>query len=303
MSEEGSFKQVPYFDLNERIYLEVIYGNPDRKFSKRQLEEEMQKFADDWYIPQDKMKLCVAHCIYNEEKMLEKCLENDLLINDLDIIHILDGAWEHFDGEASSTDRTKEIIDKFIEKTKNIGITIIYETHPENKKWASESEKRNYQLERLKEICGDVPSYAIVKDADEFFHFTTGVKMLWLKKSLMELYETENSLGMMKVHPYYSHVEFHSPRLFPLSKNFHYYTEKSMCVHDENCDMVCDSHPTIHKVKTDKVFMMQPMVLINHLHLRDDERKHKKLEHVEFLESQLETTSPCKYIKNKNDQV
>ena len=29
MSEEGSFKQAPYFDLNERVYLEVIYGNPE----------------------------------------------------------------------------------------------------------------------------------------------------------------------------------------------------------------------------------------------------------------------------------
>jgi hypothetical protein len=45
-------------------------------------------------IPKDDMKIIIAHCIYDEEQYLEKCLEDDLKINDLDIIHILDGPWK-----------------------------------------------------------------------------------------------------------------------------------------------------------------------------------------------------------------
>lgn len=287
-----------FADLATKLTTEIKIAFPDQKFSERQLGEEVQKLYNRITTPKHYMTLVIAHCIYNEAQFMKECLYDDLKINDVDIIHIMDGAWKHFEGGEASNDGTIEIIKEFKEKAEKVGIQVIYENHPSNKIWNSESEKRNYQFKRIHEICGKDPHYIMVKDGDEFIHPLSGRKNFWMKMELLKIYMDPSPLkvGLIEANPWYFDNKMITPRLFPSNEQFHYYTEKSMAIHDGNCNMVADYNPQINNIDTKRCYLLKSFIFINRLHIREKNRRDAKNPFVKHLTSQINTTDKCKFL-------
>lgn len=255
----------------------------------------MDIVKDKFLIPKEKMQVIIAHCIYNEEQFFEEILYDDLKINDLDAIHILDGAWNKFKGKHESTDRTKEIIENFRQKVIPLGIDVIYESNPDGKIWESEPIKRNYQFQRIREIYGKYPYYVIIKDGDEIFHHLSGRVNSWLKKDLVEWIKYDNNIGLMNANAWYSDISLLTPRLFPSTRKLHYYTGKSMVIHDENHNIISDYNPNIRNSGDPRFcFVFQNMMFINKYTIRNKQRQKDKMPFVKYIESQ-KGTEICKY--------
>ena len=270
--------------IDEKLKDEVLHSQGNYT-----LETVREKFI----IPKNDMQLIISHCIYNEEQFFEGVLYDDLKINDLDAIHILDGAWKNFEGGYQSNDNTLEIINNFRDRAEKIGVKVIYEKHPENEIWESEPVKRNYQLKRIREIFGDKPYYNLVKDGDEFFHHLSGRQNSWLKKDLVEWIKYEQNIGLINFNAYYSDISLLTPRLFPSTRNLHYYTGKSMVVHDENHNIISDYNPSVRNSGDPKLcFVYQSMMMINKFTIRNKQRQLDKIPFVDYIESQ-KGNEPC----------
>lgn len=279
--------------IEELLRAEVTYGYPNNSFSKRQFGEMVEEKRKQFIVPKEQMQIVIAHCIYNEEQYFEECLNDDLKINDLDAIHILDGAWTHTEGEYKSTDNTVKIIDKF--RKENPSIQVIYETHPNKEKWFSEPVKRNYQFDQIRSIFGDNPFYILIKDGDEMFHHTSGRQNTWIKKDLVEWIKYENNIGLINSNAWYSDISLLTPRLFPSTRKCHYYTGKSMVIHDENHNIISDYNPKVRNSGDPKLcFVYQSTILINKFTIRNKARSDLKTEFVKFIESQ-DGTDACEY--------
>jgi hypothetical protein len=271
--------------MNKR--LRTIKEKLDDEVTHSQGIYDLEYVTDKFITPKDSMKIIISHCIYNEEQFFEGVLYDDLKINDLDAIHILDGAWENFEGGYQSNDNTLEIINNFRDRAEKIGIKVIYEKHPENKIWESEPIKRNYQLKRIREIFGDKPYYNLVKDGDEFFHHLSGRQSTWMKKDLIEWIKYEQNIGLMNCNAFYSDISLMTPRLLPSTRNLHYYTGKSMVFHDENHNLVADFNPNIRNSGDPKLcFVYQNMMIINKFTIRNKKRQLDKEPFVDYIESQ-----------------
>jgi hypothetical protein len=255
----------------------------------------MEQARTKFIIPKDDMKIIIAHCIYDEEQYLEKCLEDDLKINDLDIIHILDGPWKHYDRRIDNS-KTLDIINKFT--VDHPEIRVVYETR---EYWESEPIKRNYQFTSIAEIFKG-PYYVIIKDGDEFFHHLSGRQNSWLKKDLVEWIKYDNNIGLITCNAWYSDISLLVPRMFPSTRPVHYYTGKSMVIHDENHNIISDYNPTVRNSGDPKLcFVYQTMILINKYTLRDKERAEAKIKFVKYIESQ-NTSKECIYSTNLNQR-
>ena len=253
----------------------------------------LENVKDKFIVPKDKMQIIISHCIYNEEQFFEGVLYDDLKSNDLDVIHILDGAWNNYDGGYQSNDNTIEIINNFKDRVKEIGIKVIYEKHPENKIWESEPIKRNYQIKRIKELFGDKPYYNIVKDGDEIFHHLSGRQNSWLKKDLVEWIKYDQNIGLINCNAHYSDISLLTPRMFPSTRDLHYYTGKSMVIHDENHNIVSNYNPDVRNSGDPKLcFVYQSMMLINKFTIRNKQRQMDKIPFVKYIESQ-KGNDPC----------
>jgi glycosyltransferase involved in cell wall biosynthesis len=211
-------------------------------------------------------KLVVAMCVYNEEQFLEEALNDCLKINDLDGIHILDGAWKLGGNSMISTDKTADIIQGWKEKHPEIKITYDHRT---NTIWNSEGEKRNFQLMSIEDIYGK--SYIIVKDGDELFNFNCGKNSIWLKRELTTKYP---AVGIAKSYAYNSDISAIGVRFIPSGQNIHYHTDKAMLVHDGKCNILCDYNMDGSAfVKNNKCFDFDQMFWVNHWNIRDHERQ------------------------------
>jgi hypothetical protein len=257
--------------IEEKLQAELDYGSYDN------IKQVREKFLTDG------IKIIIAHTIYNEEQFIDECLEDDLKINDLDAIHILDGAWEkQGNGSPVSTDDTPEIIYRF--QQRHPEIQVIYEV-PKSL-WKSEPEKRNYQLDRIRKMFNE-PYYVIVKDGDEFFHHTSGRQNSWLKKDLKQWIDLPDNIGLINCNAWYSDISLLTPRMFPSSRRLHYGTQKSMILHDENHSIVADYNPRVRNSGDPKIcFVYQSMILVNRYTIRNEQRKKEKIPFVKYIESQ-----------------
>ena len=300
----------PYWDIDERLAFDIRYQNPDRKLSKKQCLEMMQEYGEEQYVSPEYFKLAIAHCVYNEEKMLMECLENDLIINDVDIIHILDGAWEGYgEKEVNSTDRTKEIVDKFRKKIEEhkLEIEVIFEENPNGRLWKNESEKRNYQFKAIDKACKNTAHYTFIKDADELFHLTTGQKTVWLKRDLGSFYNLDHDLGCVRVYPYQFKQGLTEPRLFPSSKDYHFHSDRPRLIHDDKHTPVIDYHPpTFNMYGSNEVkFIPDTIVIIDKPQFRDDDRISQKNKYTDVIDTAVKSFQEgigCKYkIREKKE--
>ena len=283
--------------ISEKIRKEVIHSNNGHILSKKESDAKFTKTENRFLVPKNKMKIIISHCIYNEDQFFEGCLYDDLKINDLDAIHILDGAWQNFKGDYQSNDKTLEIIKDFTERAKKIDIQVIYEKHPKNKIWESESIKRNYQLDRIREIFGvdNVPYYNILKDGDEFFHHLSGRQNSWLKRFFIDGFNRSDNIGLINANAYYSDIGMYAPRLFPSNRKLHYYTGKSMVIHDENHNIVADYNPTIRNSGDPRIcFKYQSIMIVNKFTIRNKQRQKDKIPFIKHIESQ-KGNIPCTF--------
>lgn len=279
--------------IHEKLQDEVNYssGNYD-----------MNTVKEKFLVYKKEMQVIIAHCIYNEEQFFEEVLYDDLKINDLDAIHILDGAWDKFKGGYESTDRTKSIVDEFRKKVEPLGIKVIYETNPEKSIWKSEPVKRNYQLERIKNLFGKYPYYIIVKDGDEVFHHLSGRINTWIKKDLIKWIKYEQNIGLINCNAHYSDISLLTPRMFPSTRDLHYYTGKSMIIHNENHNVISDYNPDVRNSGDPKLcFVYQSMMLINKFTIRNKQRQMDKIPFVKYIESQ-KGTDECEFKKIEVDK-
>ena len=188
-----------------------------------------------------------------------------------------------------------QIIDRFREKVKPFGIQVIYESNPDKTIWKSEPVKRNYQLDRIRHTFGKNPYYVIIKDGDEIFHHLSGRINTWLKKDLTDWIKYENNIGLMNANAYYSDISLMTPRMFPSTRKIHYYTGKSMVLHDENHNLISDYNPSVRNSGDPRLcFAYHSIILINKFTIRNKQRKKDKKPFVDFIESQKGIES-CKY--------
>ena len=290
--------------IDEKLKDEVIHGNNSYLLSQKEFNEKIVEKQNKFLVPKNEMKIIISHCIYNEDQFFQGCLFDDLKINDLDAIHILDGAWgEQPNGNYQSTDKTLEIITDFIARAKEIGIEVIYDKHPKNQIWESEPIKRNYQLNRIRELFGNNLYYNILKDGDEFFHHLSGRQNTWLKKDFIEWIKFPNNIGLMVTNAYYSDnigysdLQMSTPRFLPSTKKLHYYTGKSMMFCDEFHNIVSDFNPRVKQPGSPSLFFnYTSMMIINKFTIRNHQRQKDKKPFVDFIEAQ-KGNIPCTFSK------
>lgn len=236
------------------------------------------------------MKLVVAYTIYNEEQYLGKSLEECFKINDIDAIHVLDGAWEQGGDSINSTDKTKQIVMDF---AKTSPIPVIFEENPHDRLWQSESEKRNYQLTQIEKKFG-VNCYALVRDGDEIIRSSTGRNNIWLKKDLIDWYP---DVGLIPTFAYHSDkASFIGARLIPMGQGIHYYSERSMIVHDNNCDLLLNYNPNEgNKGNTERNFIYQSLFFVNLWNIREGKRLDDKMHFADFQATQINNNGECKF--------
>jgi len=260
---------------------EIKFGVRDRKLSKRQYEKMLQEQRDIYLVPREKMTFVIAHCIYNDEQFLAQVLEDDLRMNDVDIIHIMDGAWVGYpNGEGESTDGTIDIVLEFIDKMKNTGVQVVYESKDgavDGGIWNNESEKRNAQLSAINDIIDD-PYYILIKDGDEFFQINNGRPNMWLKRDMVEWTKDDHNVGIISTYAYYSDWAMHGARFLP--PDVHYYTEKPMIIHDKDCNEIMNYNQDVMTVNNERCFKYSSLNLINHWNMREEERIYGKLKYL-----------------------
>ena len=281
--------------IEQKLEDEVRQGFPEcRKWSKKQISKKIEEMRKKFIVPIDQMRLVVAYCIYNEEEYLQKSLYETMKINDVDTIHILDGAWEHGGKTINSTDATKSIIMDFKKRT---GIDVIFVENPLGRLWKSESEKRNWQLKDIEQRFGQTPYYVLVRDGDEMIRWTTGRNSTWLKKDLLQWYKEKQNVGIINTYAYNSdYSTMQGIRLIPSGRGIHYYTERSMVIHDGNCNLLLNYNPS-EGMQGDptSVFMYQSFFFVNLWNMRNEKRLDEKDSFVNFQTTQSKTTEQCKY--------
>ena len=276
--------------IEEKLADEIKYGIT-KPTSDKKHKELMQEQRDVYLTPPEKMTFVIAHCIYNEVEYFQECLEDDLKMNDVDIIHIVDGAWKGYEGgTAQSNDGTLEIIHNFKKKAEAVGILVIYDSRGV---WSHESVKRNYQLKAIDKIV-KTPYYILVKDGDEFFHFLNGRQSLWLKRDMVEWQKTQNDAGIISAYSYNSDIEMMGMRLFPSTNKLHYYTEKPMILHDENHKLVMDYNVPTFKMNMDRVFKFASFILINRWNIRNKDRIQEKYGYLDDQDPNIK--NECRFI-------
>ena len=216
----------------KKLIQDLKIGNPHQTLTEKEwkawAKREYSNYTD------DDLKLVACHTMYNEEDNIRQTIINDLKIVDLDAIHILDGAWKHGGKSPSSTDKSLSIIK---EMQKALDIPIILESHPDGKYWESEGDKRNYQLDRVAELYPG-KTYALIIDCDEELHSNNGrLDNFWFKGSLSKWYP---DIALFTAYAHNSSLGGDTPRIIPVGKGIHYYTEKTMVLHDKDHNIIVD---------------------------------------------------------------
>ena len=282
----------------EKIKYELVQGQPNKVWQDGELETTAKNQYNDY--TNDDFHIIIAHTIYNEEQYLEQTLRNDILIEDLDMIHILDGAWKNGGDSPISTDNTISIIDKIRKET---DVKIIYEKNPENTLWKSESVKRNYQLSAIEKLYPNEKYYVFVKDGDESIKFANGRETQWIKGSFAKWYP---DVALLDTFGYGSTLGGSGVRFIPSGQGIHYYTEKSMVLHNINHEVIVDYNPNTNTGMPDtfintfdkcltSVFTFPSVFLVNHFNLRNKERLKEKQNFDNFRVTQRDNLSNCKY--------
>lgn len=275
--------------LEEKLKEEIKYSTRDRKLSERQFNELLEEQKMIYLVPREKMTFIIAHCIYNEAQFLRDVLEDDLKFNDVDIIHIMDGAWQGGGDSVKSTDGTIEIIDEFRKKVTPFGISVIYENNNEQV-WLNESVKRNVQLDKINHMCPQ-PHYTLVKDGDEFVHFHSGRQNLWIKRDMVEWIKSPANVGIINTNAWYFDKNMWGARFLPAG--VHYYSEKPMIIHDEQHQIIMNYNEGEVKVNPKRCFKFLSLMFINKWNLRDNERIFSKLKYLD----EDKPDDPCTYQK------
>ena len=267
----------PFRTVEEKLEAEIKYGYIGRKFSERQKAKLMEELKTKLVVPKEQLSLVIAHCIYNEEEYLEACLEDDLKL-DVDVIHITDGAWLGYkNGTAQSTDKTIEIIKRFTTKAAKVGVEVIYESKDV---WQNESEKRNWQLNRIHEIM-TTPYYVFVKDGDEFLHFPSGRQNVWAKRELLPFLDQPTNLGLVYCYAWYSDITNPTARFFPSKNRAHYYTGRPMTIHDKDHVVIMDYNRETMLAHKGRCFIFYQLALINYWTIRNEERVYTKQKYLD----------------------
>jgi len=277
--------------LEQKLEDEITLNTITRKLSKSQHDKLLAEQRDIYVIPREKMTFVIAHCIYNEEQNIKAVLEDDLKMNDVDIIHICDGAWEKFEGgHWQSTDKTVGIILEFMEKAKAVGIQVIYEAEPYHNIWQNQGAKRNSQLNMIHARVNPDPHYILVKDGDEFFHFLSGRQNLWLKRDMVEWMKTSVNVGILNTHAFNNDIDMLGARFLP--SDVHYSDSKPMVIHDRDHNIVMDYNASNLSINNSRCFKFVSMMLINHWNTRTQDRVFAK---VPYLQHQADMVDECNH--------
>ncbi len=238
-------------------------------------------------------KLIMAYTIYNEEDFLEDSLNSCLKINDLDGIHLLDGAWIDGGDSGVSTDNTKSIIEKFAKEHPEI--KVVFE-QPDHKVWKTQPEKRNHQLYRIEQIWGK--AYTIVKDGDEMIKFNSGRENIWFKKELVQMFP---AVGIINSYAYNSEIPMLGARIIPTRQGIHYDSERNMVIHDKDCNVICDYNLNQQYVQKKSCFDINYLFYVNYWNARNLKRMEKKDEYTEIILARREKDDykGCKYKRGE----
>lgn len=264
--------------------------HPLYNWNETELDEAIIKFKQDQEGYD--FKLIIAYTIYNEEDFIEESLENCLLINDLDGIHILDGAWIGGGDNVQSTDKTITIIDNFMKKHPELDV--VY--HVDGRLWNTQGDKRSYQLKLIEERWGK--SYIIIKDGDETIQFNSGKTDIWLKKEIVGMFP---AIGILKSYAWGHDRSMIGARILPTGMGIHYHTDKSMIIHDDNCNILCDYNIDKNLVVNEKCFTYDKMFYVNRWNLRNRKRQEIKDKYAtEQVFGERDLDECRRYIKEKS---
>jgi|FLOH01.1.fsa_nt_gi hypothetical protein len=273
--------------LKHRIHKEIaLRKHPMQEWNESVDGKSVAIFKE--YLDTSKFKVVVGLCIYNEEQFIRDTLQDCLKIQDLDAIHILDGAW--VDGGTShlSTDKTHDIIVKWIIDN---DVVVTVERKPDKTLWESESIKRNYQLDRIHQLHG--PSYVLVHDGDELLKFNCGRENIFLKETLSPHYP---KLITMKSYSYNGVNDQIGVRVIPTGFDIHYHTDKPMLLHNESCAILVDyNFHTEPYVDEDSCWPLDIMFYVNRWNSRDLERVKSKDSYCEKVWDDKRIVKNCEY--------
>jgi len=277
-------------DVETKLHDEVIYGmyeGMSDKFIEKLVEQKRKALIKPDFT------FIIAHCIYNEEQFLQQTLEDDLNV-DVDIIHILDGSWELFDGgHWCSTDKTIKIIKAFKKKAEKVGIKVIYEAHPKHEIWENQAIKRNYQTDQIHKLV-KTPYYIMIKDGDEVFKFLSGRINVWLKKEMVQWIKKPANVGLMYTHALHSDKQGMGVRFIPSTRPLHWHTGKNMVLHDKDHNLIMNYNKGQMKSDKTKCFLWGSGILVNYWGERNADKMKKKVDYI-INRRKLPKTEHCNY--------
>lgn len=227
--------------------------------------------------------------IYNGEQFLKETLENICnKIADINAIHIMDGRWLNSGYEPlNSTDATQQIIEDFIGEYKyDVEITYEKTVTP----FRNPSEKRNFQLNRIAYKYME-PYTVFWFDDDEEIRFTTGLERTWLRDSM----KTASHPVVLATYAWDSNAPMMTPRLIPSGKGYHFHTERAMCLHDGDCNVVMEWTPQYTDMDESRFTRDPEMIIINKWPKRHVATQEKRNVYHKFEMSELAKNSSCKF--------
>jgi len=238
------------------------------------------------------MKIIGQLIVCNGEEFLEETLNGIVnRIRDLNVIAISDGAWENSCYKnILSTDKTMEIIEKFIQD--NPRIDVLVKTRNE-KFYRNPSEKRNEQLKDIFNEFGNERYYTFWFDDDEEIRFTNGREEIWLRDYLKN-YDVPiflNTFGWNSEKPMLT------PRFIPGNNGYHWHTERAMCIHDSNCNIVFDWTPGQEKQELD-ILTNHEMFIVNKWNKKSRKELQRKSQYAMYENKLYETPEKCKWLED-----
>jgi len=181
-------------------------------------------------------KLVVCIIAYNEECTITDALKSALLVKP-DAIQVFDGAWKHGGPVPDSTDRTETRIEIF---ASHCEIPISFHECG-GAFFEDQASKRNQALISIREEYGS-DTWVLILDGDEEIILPYGPREFDLKKYLEGMEPI--GLGTIRAYAFGEPESFvDGLRLFHLGKKVHYYTEKTMTLHDEHCNTIQNYDP------------------------------------------------------------
>ncbi len=124
----------------------------------------------------------------------------------------------------------------------------------------------------------------------------SGRQCIWLKRDFVKWYDLPINVGLLNAHSYYGEHDMWGARFFPSNRKLHYFTGRSMVIHDEDHNVIMDYNPETLQVDNEVCFKFNSFMLINQWTTRPQQRINQKKSYIKYRLEERFADKPCTYV-------